>query len=428
MIVAAILALGVVSFRNLVVDIFPEIDLPVAVVATSYSDAAPQEVENLISKPIESSISSVEGIETVQSQSQAGSSLVMLMFNNGVDLDQALLDVREKVDQVKGFLPDDASDPNIMRFSPDQLPVMWVSLEGEDTEQLTNIAEDEIVPYFERQEGIASVTVEGAKEREIQVVLDQAKLQQYGLNAQGIMEAVSNQNSSASVGTVAKGNKDLQIRVSGEYESIDDIAKTVVMTEAGATLHLEDIAEVKDAIKESTASTLESGESSLVLSSMEKTASVAVEVANDVKDAMDDIKGDLAEGVNLNVVLDPSEFVQMSIDSVIRNILIGGVISVFVLLLFLKSIRATLVIGLSIPIAIVSTFALMYFTGETLNILTLGGLALGLGMMVDSSIVILENIYSYRQKGYSLSESAIKGASELAPAVIASTTTTLVVF
>jgi len=428
MIVAAILALGVVSFRNLVVDIFPEIDLPVAVVATSYGDAAPQEVENLISKPIESSVSSVEGIETVQSQSQADSSLVMLMFNNGVDLDQALLDVREKVDQVKSFLPDGAGDPNIMRFSPDQLPVMWVSLEGDDTEQLTNIAEDEIVPYFERQEGIASVTVEGAKEREIQVALDQATLQQYGLNAQAIMQAVSNQNSSASVGTVDKGNKDLQIRVSGEYESIDDIGKTVVMTEAGATLHLEDIAEVKDTIKASTSETLVNGESSIVLSIMKKTDSNTVEVANNVKDAMDDIKGDLAEGTNLEVVIDTSEFVQMSIDSVISNILIGGIISVFVLLLFLKSIRATLVIGLSIPIAIVSTFALMYFTGETLNILTLGGLALGLGMMVDSSIVILENIYSYRQKGYSLSESAIKGASELAPAVIASTTTTLVVF
>src|SRR5690625_5882127 len=175
MIVIAIIALGIVSFRNLVVDIFPEIDLPVAVVATSYGDAAPQKVVNLISKPIESSVSSVEGIQTVQSQSQSGSSLVLMMFNNGTDLDQALLDVRENVDQVKGFLPDEAGDPNIMRFSPDQLPVMWVGLTGEDAEQLTNVAEDEIVPYFERQEGVASVSVEGGKEREIQIVLDRSE-------------------------------------------------------------------------------------------------------------------------------------------------------------------------------------------------------------------------------------------------------------
>lgn len=428
MIVIAILALGIVSFRNLVVDIFPEIDLPVAVVATSYSDAAPQEVENLISQPIEGSVSSVEGINTVQSQSQAGSSLVLMMFNNGVDMDQALLDVREKVDQTKGFLPDDAGDPNIMRFSPDQMPVMWVSLTGEDAEHLTNVAEDEVIPYFERQEGVASVSLEGAKEREVQVVLDQAKLNQYGLSSQAVMEAVGNQNSSASVGTIDKGNKDLQIRVTGEYESLEDIEQTVLMTEEGATLHLDDIADVEDTIKQADSETLVNGNPSIVLSIMKKTDSNSVAVADEINKAIDGLQGDLAEGIDLDVVIDTSEFVQMSIDSVISNILIGGIISVFVLLLFLKSIRATLVIALSIPIAIISTFSLMYFTGETLNILTLGGLALGIGMVVDSSIVILENIYTYRQRGYSLFDSATKGASELAPAVIASTTTTLVVF
>src|SRR5699024_461564 len=153
-----------------------------------------------------------------------------------------------------------------------------------------------------------------------------------------------------------------------------------------------------------------------------------VDVATNVKDALADLNEDLPEDVELDVVIDTSEFIQVSVDSVIQNILIGGLISFFILLLFLKSIRATIVIGLSIPIAIISTFSLMYFTGNTLNILTLGGLALGIGMMVDSSIVILEHIYTYRQKGYTLVDSAIKGASELAPAVIASTTTTLVVF
>ncbi len=188
MIVLAIVALGVVSARSLVIDLFPKIDLPVAVVATTYEDAAPQEVENLISQPIESSISSVEGINTIQSQSQAGSSLVLMMFNNGVDLDQALLDVRERVDQVKGMLPETAGDPNIMRFSPDQMPVVWLSLTGKDAAVMTELAENQLVPYFERQEGVASVTIEGAKEREIQLILDQAKLQQYGVNSQLVMQ------------------------------------------------------------------------------------------------------------------------------------------------------------------------------------------------------------------------------------------------
>ncbi|WP_330949182.1 efflux RND transporter permease subunit [Virgibacillus sp. MG-45] len=428
MIVLAIIALGIVSVRNLVIDLFPKIDLPVAVIATSYADAAPQEVENLISRPIESSISSVEGINTVQSQSQSGSSLVVMMFNNGVDLDQALLDVREKVDQAKGFLPEQAGEPRIMRFSPDQLPVIWVSVTGKEAEALTEIAEDQIVPFFERQEGVASVTVEGAKEREIQVILDQRKLQQYGINGQSITQALRTQNQSASIGTVEKGAQDLQIRLTGEYESIEQIENTLLQTESGATIHLTDVAEVKDTFKKSNAETLVNGEPSIVLSIMKKTDANTVNVASNIQESMDEIQQELPKGAKLDVVIDTSEFIKLSIDSVVQNILIGGAISIFILLLFLKSIRATIVIGLSIPIAIISTFALMYFTGQTLNALTLGGLALGLGMMVDSSIVILENIYSYRQRGYSLFESALKGASELAPAVIASTTTTLVVF
>lgn len=428
MIVLAIIALGIVSARNLVIDLFPKIDLPIAVVATSYSDAAPQEVENLISRPIESSISSIEGIETIQSQSQSGSSLVLMMFKNGVDLDQALLDVRERIDQIKGMLPEQAGDPSIMRFSPDQMPVLWVGLTGKDAAALTELAADQIVPFFERQEGVASVTVEGGKEREIQLLLDQGKLQQYGLNSQAIVQALSSQNSSASVGTVERGDKDLQLRVNGEFTSINAIKQTIIQTEAGATIHVEDIAEVKDTFKKSNSETLVNGDPSVVLSVMKKTDGNTVDVAKNIKSAMDEIENKLPEDVNLKVIIDTSEFIQMSIDSVLQNILLGGIISILVLLLFLKSIRATIVIGLSIPIAIISTFTLMYFTGETLNVLTLGGLALGLGMMVDSSIVILENIYSYRQRGYSLVESAVKGASELAPAIIASTTTTLVVF
>jgi len=428
MIVLAILALGFVSLRGLVVDLFPQIDLPIAVVATSYEDAAPEDVENGVSRPIEGAISSVEGVEMVQSQSQSGSSLVVMMFKNNVDLDQALLDVRERIDQVKGFLPERAGDPSIIRFSPDQLPVVWVSLTGKDAEALTEIADQEVVPHFERQEGVASVTVEGGKEREVQVMLDRDKMLQYGVGPQEIAQSLNSANSSASVGTVNKGNQDLHLRLIGEFESINDIKQTIVQSESGVSVTVEELAEVKDTFKDNQSLTLINGEPSVVLSVMKKTDGNTVDVADQIKSALAELEDTIPSDVNLEVVIDTSEFIEMSVDSVIQNILIGGAISIFVLLLFLKSIRATIVIGLSIPIAVISTFTLMYFTGETLNILTLGGLALGIGMMVDSSIVILENIYSYRQKGYSLFESATKGASELTPAVIASTTTTLVVF
>src|SRR5690625_5020078 len=228
MIVLAIIALGTVSVRNLAVDLFPKIDLPIAVIATTYEDAAPEEVENLISKPVENAISSVEGIEQIQSQSQSNSSLVLMMFKNGTDLDQALLEVRERVDQMKDFLPDRAGSPNIMRFSPDQMPVMWVGLTGKDAETLTQLADDEVVPFFERQEGVASVTVEGAKEREIQLVLDEEALKQYGINTQEVMQSISNANKSSSVGTIEKGTQDLQVRVTGEFRSLEEIRQTIV--------------------------------------------------------------------------------------------------------------------------------------------------------------------------------------------------------
>jgi HAE1 family hydrophobic/amphiphilic exporter-1 len=428
MIVLAIIALGLVSFRNLNVDLFPDVELPIAVVATSYEDAAPQDVENLISRPIESAVSTVEGIDTVQSQSQSGSSLVVMMFDTDTDLDQALLNVRESVDQVSGMLPEQAGDPNIMRFNPEQLPVVWVGLTGENAENLTEVADDQIVPFFERQEGVGSVTVEGGREREIQLVLDQASLEQYGVTTQNIMQALNSTNQSGSVGTVDRGNQDLELRLTGEFESINDIKNTVVQTEAGSTIYVEDVAEVRDSYKEASNVSLVNGEPAVVLSILKQTDANTVEVATTIQDRMGEIQADLPADVNLSVLIDTSEFIQLSVDSVIQNILLGGAISFFILLLFLKSIRATFVIAISIPIAIISAFAMLYFTGETLNVLTLGGLALGIGIVVDSSIVILEHIFTYRQRGYGLKDAAIEGASELTPAIIASTSTTLVVF
>src|SRR5699024_10656899 len=231
-----------------------------------------------------------------------------------------------------------------------------------------------------------------------------------------------------SAGSVDKGNQDLQIRITGEFDSLEDIERTIVQTEDGDIFHVEDFAELHDTHKDASTETLVNGKPSLVLSFMKKTDANTVEVSDNVRDSMDGIKEDLPDDVDLDVIMDTSDFIKQSISSVVQNILLGGIISILVLLLFLKSIRATIVIGISIPIAIISTFALMYFTGNTLNVLTLGGLALGIGMMVDSSIVILENIYSYRQRGYSLFDAATKGAAELTPAVIASTTTTMVVF
>src|SRR5699024_7637985 len=246
---------------------------------------------------------------------------------------------------------------NIMRFSPDELPVVWVSLTGKDADVLTELAENEVVPYFERQEGVASVTVEGAKEREIQLILDEAALNTHDIGAEEVTQALQSSNQSTSVGTIDKGKQDLQVRVSGEYESLDDIRETIIQTEEGKQLHINDVAEVKDSFKKEGSRTLVNGEPSVVLSFLKNSD----DVAREIDASKDELNEQLPEGAELTTVIDTSDFIEESVSSVTQNLLIGGVISVFILLLFLKSVRATIVIALSIPIAIISTFSLMYF-------------------------------------------------------------------
>ncbi|MEQ6378047.1 efflux RND transporter permease subunit [Bacillaceae bacterium S4-13-56] len=428
MIVLAIMALGVVSLRNLAIDLYPEIDLPVAVVSTSYEGAAPEDVEKLVSRPIESAVSSIEGIELVQSQSQFGASIVFMMFNTGADLDTTLIEVREQVDRVKAMLPQGANEPVVLRFDPQQMPVMWVSMTGDSPENLQQLAEDRIVPYLERQGDVGSIQVQGGKIREVQVITDPEELAEYGLTAGLLVQAINANNQSASAGVVQEEGKDLQVRITGEFQNVEDIKNVLITTPMGERVTLEEVADVRDTFQEQTSLTKINGEQAVVLTVLKKSDGNTVEVSDNVRGAVDELNEDLPGRVELKTVLDTADFIRISIDSVMQNMLIGGLFAVLVLFLFLKSLRATIVIGLSIPIAVISTFTLMYFTGETVNVLTLGGLALGIGMMVDSSIVILEHIVTYRSRGYSLKEAAKLGASELAPAVIASTTTTLVVF
>ncbi|GIP35343.1 efflux RND transporter permease subunit [Paenibacillus sp. J2TS4] len=428
MVVLAILALGFVSLKNLAVDLFPNINLPIVVVATSYQGAGPQEVENLVSRPVESAISSVQGVNTIQSTSQPNSSLVVLMFDSGVNLDAAVAEVREKVDQMKSFLPENANDPSVLRFDPQQIPVMAIGLNGDKPEVLQDIAESKIVPMLERVNGVGSVSVQGGKTREIQLELNRAEMKRFGVSSGQIIQALSGENRSASAGVIAKGDKELQIRVDGEYTDLDHISNTLLPLPQGGQIRISDVAELKDTYKQQNSLTKVNGESALILSVQKRSNANTVKVANGLNEAMDKINQELGDRAKLSVVMDTSLFIKESISSVVSNMIMGGAISVLILLLFLRSFRATLVIGLSIPIAVISTFTLMYFTGQTVNVLSMGGLALGIGMMVDCSIIILENITRHRRNGAPIMEAAKKGASELGSAVIASTTTSIVVF
>jgi HAE1 family hydrophobic/amphiphilic exporter-1 len=428
MLVLGVIVLGMISFMNIPVDLYPDLDVPIAVVATTYSGAAPQEVERQVTEPIEAALSTVQGVDTIQSNSTAGSSLVILQLDWGADLDEVLQSVRENVDMISESLPEGANDPRVMRIDPTAIPVMWLGLEGDEPENLQRLAEDVVEPRLERVEGVASVTIEGGKEREIIVEVDDTLLSAYQLTPNQIIQAISQENQAVSGGNLMRGGQELQLRIDGQYETLDDLKETLIPLPRGGHVRLGDVAEVKETYKESQALSYVNGEPALVFSVLKESDANTVAVADGVFKAMNGIQNALPDGINLNVIFDMSQFIRDAIDNVVSNMLVGGLLAVLVLLFFLRSIRGTLVIAVTIPIAVISTFALMYFTGETVNMITMGGLALGVGMMVDSAIVILEGMFSYREKGHSLIESARLGASELGPAVIASTLTTVAVF
>lgn len=429
MLVLASLVLGWISLKNLAIDLYPELDIPVAVIATSYDGAAPQEIEQLITRPIESVVGSIEGLKTIESVSAPGSSLVVLQFDWGKKIEDSILDIREKVDQVSGMLPENAGTPKVIKIDPQAQAILTLGLAGAPLEELQEIAENEVQPHLERIDGVASVGIEGGKKREIQVQLDRALLANYNLSATQVIQALGGENQAASAGNLRRGAQDLQLRIDGEFTTIDDINNTLITLMDGRTIKVSDVATVEDTHKDLTTKSKVNGQDSLVLSVMKQSDSNTVQMSDKVLKSMDELQEKLsARGIELSLILDTAEFIRASINTVVKNMLVGGSLAIIILFLFLRNIRTTLVIGLSIPISIIATFTLMYFTGETLNIISMGGLALGLGLMLDCSIVILESIYSKRQQGLGLIEAAREGATELAPAVLASTTTSVVVF
>ncbi|MFN7249613.1 MAG: efflux RND transporter permease subunit [Anaerobacillus sp.] len=421
--------LGVVSLTGLKVDLMPDLQLPIVAVSTPYNGAAPQEVENLVTRPLEGVLTATEGLSTLQSISTQNQSLIILMYDFNTDLDAVMLDLRDRIDIVRQALPDGAGNPTPMRFDPNQMPIIQVGISAEtDLTRLTYISEDLIIPRIERIPGVASVNLTGGQEREIIIEPDLTLLQRYGLTVSQLAQIVGGENLSAPAGEIKRGGQDMSLRIVGEFRSISDIENINVRTRTGQTIKLTDIAEVKDTFRKMSSFAYVNGEPTLSIDISKQTDANTLDVSNLVSKELERLQKELPQGVTLTTIMDSALFIKGSISSVVMNMLLGGAMAILVLLVFLRSFRSTLIIGLSIPIAVISAFTLLYFSGQTINIITLGGLALGIGLLVDSSIVILENIYKYRERGYSRIDAAIKGASEVSSAVIASTMTSMVVF
>ncbi|MGI6649419.1 MAG: efflux RND transporter permease subunit [Bacillota bacterium] len=429
MLVSIVIVLGAVSLGKLPVDLYPEMKFPMAGIIVSYPGAGPEETESQVTQPIEEIVGTIGDVKNIYSSTQAGTSMVLVEFNWGKDMDFAGLEIREKVDLIKGYLPDGVDTPTVVKMDPSMMPIVQIGMSGpKDLVELKTIAEEEFKSTLERIPGVASVTITGGLTREVQVQLDPIKLQNYGLSLAQVTQVLRSDNFNQSAGEVTDAQKKLFVRSLAEFESIEEIRNLPLISMAGNTIYLRDVAEVTDGFKDQTQLTRMNGKPSIGIHIQKQSDANTVEIVDKLKQEIDQLRSRLPQDIEIEYSFDQSQFINQSISTVQRSAVEGAVLAVLVIFLFLRNIRSTFIISVAIPLSIISTFILMYFAGITFNLVSMGGLALGIGRMVDDSIVVLECIYRYRKDGYSLYEAARLGASEVGNAVMASTFTTMAVF
>ena len=424
-----IITVGLVGLRYLPVDLLPDIEVTRLSVNTNYPNVGPEEMETIITDRIENALASVPNVERVSSRSSDGNSRVSLEFARGVDISEASNDVRDAMNRVISSLPPEVEPPRLWKFDPNSFPIVMVAVQSSrHLEELTRIIQRDIAQRFERIPGVGSIDVWGGINREIRVELDRDRLKASGLTAQDVQQAISQENSTLPGGNVKQGLNDLYVRTRGEYTSVDQIARTVISVVNNKPIRVQDVAEVRDGYEDAFSLVELQDVPALRFFVQKQSGANTVDVAEAVKKEVERINLERSD-LNLTVVSDQSTFIQQSMDSVQSSALWGSLLALFVLYLFLRNGSTTFIISLSIPISVVATFGLLYFSGMTLNQMTFGGLALGIGMMVDNAIVVLENIVRIREeKRESLKNSAIIGTKQVTGAIIASTLTTCVIF
>lgn len=430
MAVLIFVVIGLYSLSMLKMEAMPDMDLSMAVISTTYRNVGSEEIENLITKPIEGAISSVSGIDTIASQTSEGSSLVMVQFNTGTDMDKAVSDMETNIDMISSMLPEDADDPMVIKIDTDAMAtaMMSVSYEGYDLVQTKKFVEDNVVSRLEAIDGVGSVNVSGAQDRVIEIVVDPDKMFGYDMNMSALVGAVAAQNQNVSSGTAEGMNKKMSIRTLGKFKDISDIEVVPITTSTGQVIYLRDIATVKDTYSDNTTYARLNNVDSLSISISAESDANTVDVVDAIVSTLDKLNKEYPK-FTYNMTMEQATYIKDAIASVAQNAVTGGLLAIIILLLFLGNVRSSLIIGVSMPVSIITTFIGMYFSGMTLNVVSLGGLALGVGMLVDNSVVVLENITRRRTV---LKEdakiAAVKGAGEMLAPVVASVLTTCIVY
>lgn len=424
-----IITIGVVSFRFLPVDLLPSIEFPRLTVRTTYSNVGPEEMERLITQPIENAVAGVPNLERVTSNSREGGSWVSLEFVQGTDLAEAANDVRDAIERVRNDLPEDAEPPRLWKFNPDDISIVTVAVSStRDLESLTRILEREIMRRFEQLEGVGTIDINGGVYREIRVELERDRVRAAGLTVTDVQQAIARESAIAPGGNVKEGIQDLYVRTLAEYETLDDVRNTVVTYIDGVPVRVRDVSEVRRDYQDVSRLVEVDGIPMIQFEIRKQSGANTVAVAEAVRAEVDRINLDRSD-MHLRVVSDQSTFIQQSIDNVANSAIWGALLAVLVLYFFLRNGSSTFIVAVSIPISIIATFSLLYFSNLSLNQMTFGGLALGIGMVIDNAIVVLENIIRQREENeMDLKDAASIGTKEVMGAIVASTLTTVVIF
>ena len=439
MIFILLFALGCYAVFNLPIDRFPDMELPYIAIATTYENAGPEEVEQSVTRTLESSLSGVTGLKKLASQSSTGTSMIYLEMNYGTNLDEAVSGCRDKIDIVRKYLPTDADSPIMFKMDPSMMPIMGLSLKGNRTpEELRKLAEDVVQKKLEQVDGIASANIAGGREKCIRVDIPRDRLEAYNLTITGVAQLIGAQNVQSAGGAITSGDINYTIQSAGKYKSIEDVKNTVISwkvtnAEPGSmpivrTIKLRDIADVYEGYKKETTLAYMNGEPCVSVMLQRQSGKNSVEAARRARRQIENIKKTLPKDVEIIEVWNSTDDIESTINAVVKSVIEGAILAILVLIFFLRSIKSTLIIGISIPVSLFITLVLMYFRGMTLNMISLAGLLIGVGMLVDNSIVVLENIYSYRQKDAKPKVAAVLGSQEMVAAITSSTLTTVCIF
>lgn len=429
MVTIAIIVLGVISFMRLAIDLFPDITFPTVTVITTYEGASPQDVETTVTRRIEKAVSTINNVKTISSRSREGLSVVGIEFNWGTNMDVASTDVQQRINQILDHLPEGVELPTVSKFDPSQISVIILALYGAMAKgELRELAENDIEPRIMALPGVAAANVSGGNIREIKININRQRMEASGVAIDQVVNAIKAANVVVPAGNLKVGVKDFSVRTLSQYTSVKPIENIPLANRSGVIITLKDVAEVKDDFEERRVLVDVNRSPGVTISVQKQSGANTVAVSDAVLKELPRIQKDLPPGMKIGVVNDQARYIRRSIRNLQHEALLGAILAIIVILLFLRNLRSTVIISLSIPISIIFTFILIYFNKMTLNIMTLGGLALGVGRLVDDAIVVLENIDRHMRQGESPPDASLKGSTEVGMAVLASTTTTIIVF